>query len=455
MELATKLKSTKAKDNDSDYIIVEGGRPLVGEIQLRGAKNTVPKNMVAAILTDEFCQIDNAPEIEDVEIVAKLIELLGGKVNNDKENDSITIQAETIKTPQAKEMLSYTGKSRIPILFAGPLLARLKEAIIPMPGGCAIGTRPVDFHIKALEELGATVEQKKDHYLLKTTGLKGAKIKLNYPSVGATEQVLLAGVLAEGVTELSNAAVEPEIIDLISVLQRMGAIISVDTDRVITIVGVDRLRGFHHSALPDRIEAGSWACVAAATNGRIFVRGARQLDMMTFLNKFRQVGGEFDVSDEGITFYRAKQLSSISLETGVHPGFMTDWQQPFVILLTQAVGASIIHETVYERRFGYVDALNKMGAKIQLYNKCLGGNDCRYSGTNYLHSAVVTGPTSLKGTYITIPDLRGGFSYVIAALVAEGESKISQMSIISRGYEHIVTKLKGLGAKVIEDKTNY
>jgi len=453
VKTATKVEGAKPKAEALDYIRVEGGRPLVGEIVLRGAKNTVPKNMVAAMLTEDFCQIDNAPEIEDVEIVTKIIELYGGMVTNDTTTDSITIEAKDIKTPKAKDMVTYTGKSRIPILFAGPLLARLGEAIIPMPGGCDIGSRPVDFHITALEKLGAKVEAKGDHYLLKADKLVGTKIKLDYPSVGATEQVLLAGVMAEGVTELSNAAVEPEIIDQIAVLQRMGAIISVDTDRVITVVGVQELHGYSHEAMPDRNEAASWACAAAATNGRIFVRGARQLDMMTFLNKFRQVGGEFDISEEGITFYRNGQLKSISIETDVHPGFMTDWQQPFVVLLTQAHGASIVHETVYENRFGYVEALNQMGAKIQLYNKCLGGNDCRYSGTNYMHSAVVTGPTPLKGTDITVPDLRGGFSYVIAALAASGESKISQMAVINRGYEHIVDKLRGLGAKILEVKT--
>ncbi len=452
MKAAKLQEGAELAAGELDFLRVEGGRPLTGEIVLKGAKNTVPKTMVAALLTEDFCQLENIPEIEDVTIITKIIELLGGEVTNDTATDILTIEAKHLETPKAKEMVQYTGKSRIPILCAGPLLARLGEAVIPMPGGCDIGGRPVDFHIQALEQLGATVEAKGDYYLLKTEGLTGTKINLNYPSVGATEQVLLASVLADGVTELTNAAVEPEIIDLICVLQKMGAIISVDTDRVITIVGVEKLRGYHHHAMPDRIEAGSWACAAAATNGRIFVRGARQLDMMTFLNKFRQIGGGFDVSDEGITFFRERPLQSISLETGVHPGFMTDWQQPFVILLTQAQGASIVHETVYESRFGYVEALNKMGAKIQLYNKCLGGQDCRYSGTNYLHSAVVTGPTALHGTEIEVPDLRGGFSYVVAALVADGESKITNMAVIGRGYEHIVDKLKSLGAKIVEVK---
>jgi UDP-N-acetylglucosamine 1-carboxyvinyltransferase len=282
--------------------------------------------------------------------------------------------------------------------------------------------------------------------------LAGCKTSLEYPSVGATEQVLLSAVLAEGVTELSNAAVEPEIIDLIAVLQKMGAIISVDTDRQITVIGVERLRGFDHAAMPDRLEVASWACAAAATGGRVFVRNARQLDMMTFLNKYRQIGGDFEVSEEGIAFWRAGDfLHSIALETDVHPGFMTDWQQPFVVALTQAAGVSVVHETVYEDRFGYVSALNQMGAQIQLYRECLGSRHCRFGQRNYLHSAVVVGPIRLRAAETTVPDLRGGFSYVIAALVAEGVSTIRNARVIWRGYEDFSSKLQGLGAEVVEE----
>ncbi|HBY63449.1 MAG TPA: UDP-N-acetylglucosamine 1-carboxyvinyltransferase, partial [Solibacterales bacterium] len=279
--------------------------------------------------------------------------------------------------------------------------------------------------------------------------LRGAKIRLEYPSVGATEQVVLSAVLAEGITELSNAAVEPEIIDLICVLQKMGAIITVDTDRTITIYGVQRLRGFDHSTIPDRLEAASWACAALATNGRVFVRNARQIDMVTFLNKYRQLGGEFEAADEGIEFWRGGELRPVPLETDVHPGFMTDWQQPFVIALTQARGVSVVHETVYEERFGYVEALNKMGAQIQLFRECLGSRRCRFGQRNYLHSAVVVGPTPLRGERIHIPDLRAGFSYVIAALVAEGVSTLEGVQVIGRGYENLLPKLTALGAEIV------
>jgi UDP-N-acetylglucosamine 1-carboxyvinyltransferase len=278
--------------------------------------------------------------------------------------------------------------------------------------------------------------------------LVGAKIHLEYPSVGATEQVLLASVLAEGVTVLENAAIEPEIMDLVALLQKMGAIISVDTDRVITVTGVPELRGYEHAVIPDRIEAASWACAAAVTNGDIFVRGARQLDMMTFLNTFRKVGGEFTVEDEGIRFSRGAEIQPITLETGVHPGFMTDWQQPFVVLLTQAPGVSIVHETVYEERFGYVKALQEMGADIELRTECLGSTPCRFAGLGYAHSAIIKGPRALRAADIEIPDLRAGFSYVVAALAADGVSTIRGSEVLSRGYERFAEKLKGLGAEI-------
>jgi len=224
------------------------------------------------------------------------------------------------------------------------------HVIVPALGGCQIGDRPIDFHVEALKALGVRVEVHETHIEMFAERLRGEKIQLPYPSVGATEQVLLSSVLADGVTELNNTAIEPEIMDLIAVLQKMGAIISVDTHRVITIHGVERLSGFNHKALPDRLETASWACLAAATNGKIFVRGAEQMNMMTFLNAFRQAGGAFEVRENGIEFSRAgANLRSMALETDVHPGFMTDWQQPFGVMLTQADGLSVIHETRLRR----------------------------------------------------------------------------------------------------------
>ncbi len=424
-----------------------GGKPLEGEIQIRGAKNALAKIMVAALLSDEESVIHNVANVSDVVVVSKMIELLGGIVENVGDG-TIKILAKKLKLVDTKQLHSVAGTSRIPILFAGPLLHREGRAILPELGGCEIGKRPVDFHLKALETLGAVEHNIDGGYELIAKTLNGAKITLDFPSVGATEQVLLSAVLAKGVTELRNAAVEPEIIDLICVLQKMGAIIAVNTDRVITITGVNKLHGFEHSVMPDRIEAGSWACAAAATNGRIYVKGAVQSDMMTFLNAFRMVGCEYQVSTGGIEFWRGKKTTPISLETDVHPGFMTDWQQPFTVLLTQIEGLSIVHETVYEDRFGFTKTLHDMGAQIQLYQNCLGKLPCRFAQSNYLHSAVISGPTTLKAREITVPDLRAGFSYVIAALVADGTSTIHNIDLIDRGYESFEDKLKSIGAQI-------
>ncbi|MHB1491386.1 MAG: UDP-N-acetylglucosamine 1-carboxyvinyltransferase, partial [Cellulomonas sp.] len=300
-----------------------------------------------------------------------------------------------------------------------------------------------------LRQFGAVVEKREQGiYIHAPQRLRGTKIALPYPSVGATEQLLLTAVRAEGLTELVNAAIEPEILDLIAVLQKMGAIISVDTDRVIRIEGVDRLSGYRHTALADRIEAASWASAALATGGDIMVRGATQPEMTTFLNTFRKVGGEFEIDDVGIRFFHpGGELRSIVLETDVHPGFMTDWQQPLVVALTQATGLSIVHETVYENRFGFTDALRRMGATIQVYRECLGGHPCRFGQRNFFHSAVVSGPTPLRAADVEVPDLRGGFSHLIAALTASGTSTVRGIALIDRGYEHFTDKLGALGAE--------
>lgn len=430
-----------------DSLIITGGKALSGEVCVRGAKNAVTKIMVAALLSEQPSTLSNVADIEDVRVVSKMIELVGGKVETVSDG-TIKITPTKLNQADPNKLHEIAGTSRIPILFAGPLLHRLCEAKLPTLGGCEIGPRPIDFHLKSLETMGAQVSEDAKAISIAATSLKGAKITLSYPSVGATEQVLLASVLAEGVTELRNAAVEPEIIDLCCVLQKMGAIIEIGTNRTIHIQGVKKLHGFTHHVLTDRIEVASWACVAAATDGKIKVLGASQEPMMTFLNAFRRVGGEFSVNGEGITFWRGRKLTSISLETDVHPGFMTDWQQPFVVLLTQAEGSSTVHETVYEDRFGFTKTLNKMGARIQLYQECLGGTHCRFENSNHLHSAVISGPTKLHGAKIAVPDLRAGFSYVVAALVADGTTEISGIKTIKRGYEKFEDKLRAINADI-------
>ena len=430
---------------------VEGGKPLRGYINVRGAKNLVPKAMVAALLGDTPSVISNVPHIRDVEVVSGLLRVHGATVDFDAKAGVLSIDHSAIETASSASINAHAGSSRIPILFCGPLLHRLGRATIPDLGGCHIGDRPVNFHLEILRRFGAKVDRTDGALHLTTNGrrLQGTTIDLPYPSVGATEQTLLTAVRAEGKTVLTGAAVEPEIIDLIDVLQKMGAIISVDTDRTITIEGVDALEGFNHRAIPDRIEAGSWACAALTTGGDITVLGARQTAMSAFLNVFRKVGGAFEVKEEGIRFYHpGGELHSMAMETNVHPGFMTDWQQPLVVALTQAKGLSIVHETVYENRLGFTNALNQMGANIQLYRECLTGAECRFGARNYYHSAVIAGPTPLHGSDIVVPDLRGGFSYLIAALAAEGISHVKGINLIDRGYADFMDKLYALDAQV-------
>jgi UDP-N-acetylglucosamine 1-carboxyvinyltransferase len=441
------------QDPYRDALIVRGSTPLRGEVRVRGAKNLVSKAMVAALLGQSPSRLFDVPRIRDVEIVRGLLELHGVRVTDGVEDGEIILDPTNVERANVDEINVHAGSSRIPILFCGPLLHRLGHAFIPDLGGCHIGDRPIDFHMAALRQFGAVVDKTPQGMdITAPSGLHGTKFDLPFPSVGATEQVLLTAVLADGVTELRNAAVEPEIMDLICVLQKMGAVINVRTDRVIEIEGVSRLEGYSHHPIPDRIETGSWAAAALVTGGDVFVRGAKQADMMTFLNIFRSIGGQLDIRDGiggGIRFWHpGSDLHAVALETDVHPGFMTDWQQPLVVALTQAHGLSIVHETVYERRFGYTEALNQMGATIQTYRECLGGTPCRFGRRNFKHSAVIAGPSKLHAADLVIPDLRAGFSHLIAALAAEGTSTVFGVSLINRGYEDFEAKLAGLGALI-------
>lgn len=429
---------------------VRGGVPLEGTVEVRGAKNLVPKAMVAALLGTTPSRLRNVPEVSDVGVVRDLLGLHGVAVTPGEEPDELVLDPANVERADSTLINAHAGASRIPILFCGPLLHRIGRAFIPDLGGCRIGDRPIDFHLDALRQFGAVVDKRPDGlHIAAPEGLRGTKLRLPYPSVGATEQVLLSAVTARGVTELANAAVEPEIMDLIAVLQKMGAIIETHTDRTLRITGVDRLVGYNHRALPDRIEAGSWASAALATRGDVYVRGARQADMMTFLNVFRRIGGKFDVDDGGIRFWHpGGDLTAIALETDVHPGLTTDWQQPLAVALTQASGLSILHETVYENRLGFTAALVSMGATIQLYPECLGGTPCRFGQRNFNHSAVISGPTKLHAAELDIPDLRAGFSYLIAALAAEGASTVHGVDVIYRGYPNFRDKLEALGATI-------
>ncbi len=431
----------------SDSITIHGGKPLRGRVEVRGAKNLVTKAMVASLLADTPSTLKGVPEISDVAVVSGLLKAHGVAIDSSAPG-VLTLDPSNVVGAHFAEIDAHAGSSRIPILFCGPLLHQLGEAFIPDLGGCRIGDRPIDFHLNALRAFGAVVEKSyQGIHLTAPHKLVGADIDLPFPSVGATEQVLLTAVRAEGTTELKNAAIEPEIMDLIAILQKMGAIISVEPNRVIVIEGVETLRDYNHTAIFDRNEAASWAAAALATGGDITVGGATQQELMTFLNVYRKVGGEFDVLEDGIRFWHpGGPLKPVMIETDVHPGFMTDWQQPLIVALTQAEGESVVHETVYENRFGFTEALNEMGANIVVHQSGLASITRRVPRRPLEQAAVITGPTPLHGADVRVPDLRGGFSHLIAALAAEGTSTVSNVGIISRGYELFIDKLRQLGA---------
>ncbi len=424
-------------------LTIFGGQPLSGKVRVSGAKNAATKMMIASLLTDEPVILNNCPMIGDVEITAEICQKVGAQV--EVAPGKIKLHTPEITNTTVKEL---TRKNRLSVLALSPLLHRAGEAELPVVGGDDIGSRPVDMHVKALQKMGAKIEETADGYRASANGLRGTNISLRYPSVGATENIIFAAVLATGRTQIKGAAIEPEIIDLIKMLQQMGAIIELGADRSIIIDGVKKLRGVEYDIMPDRLEAASFAMLAVATDGQILVQGARQDDLITFLNTLRRMGADYQIDDDGMLFKRAnKNLKAIYVETDTHPGFATDWQQPLVVLLTQAHGLSKVHETVYEDRFGYTETLRQMGAKIEIVTDCLGELECRFKGQGQKHSAIIDGPTTLHGTTIEIPDIRAGMAQVIAALVANGDSTLTGVDHLLRGYEDLLPKLEAVGAR--------
>jgi len=416
---------------------------LSGTVRVKGAKNAIGKMLMASLLTEEEVVLKNVPRNQETEIAMEICRSIGSEV--EMEGEAVFARTPKIKNPRVTEL---SRRNRIPILALGPLLARTGEGEVPMVGGDKIGPRPVNFHTASLEKLGAEVEVKGSTIVATAKKLRGALIILPYPSVGATENTILAAVLAEGNTTIKNAATEPEITDLIKLLQKMGAIIEFGANREIYIEGVKSLHGAEHALLPDRIEAASFAVMALATDGDILVEGADQDHLITFLNTVRRLGGEYRVEEGGIRFFRGGKLKAIQVETDTHPGFATAWQQPLAVLLTQAKGTSLIHETVDEDRFGYTEDLRRMGADIDVVTKCLGNLPCRFQGESHYHSAIINGPTSLKGANLEMRDIRAGMAHIIAALVADGKSEITGVEHIDRGYENMDGRIKNLGADI-------
>jgi UDP-N-acetylglucosamine 1-carboxyvinyltransferase len=427
--------------------LIRGGHPVRGEIRTLGAKNFATKAMVAALLSERETALTNIPPIGDTEITCEMLQSVGVTVT--WEQDIMTIDPSTMHS--AHVPTPHSGSNRIPILLLGALLHHWQEVFVPVLGGCKIGTRGVDFHLEAIRAFGGIIEETDDGFVARRYGkLRGARMALSYPSVGATETCLYLGVLAEGRTVITNAAMEPEIFELITMLRSMGAIIFTTPNREIRIDGVPVLQGTNMPILGDRIEAASWACLACASNGDITVHGIRPDILGNFLSYYQLVGGGIELQGaDSIRFFRRGAIRPTMIETDVYPGFSTDWQQPFAVLLTQADGISVIHETVYEKRFGYLQALNKLGARTQLTTHCLGSVPCRYLDQGHEHSAIITGPTPFHGAEeITIPDLRAGLAYVIAAAIAPGETVVNGIPFLERGYGDIVPRLEAMNLHI-------
>lgn len=428
-----------------EKFLIKGGKPLEGEIWIRGSKNAASKLMIASLLTDEPCIIENIPMSAEIDIVKELCESIGSRVKI-TDDHIVHITTQDITTSLVPEL---SRKNRIPILAFGPLLHRKGFAEVPVMGGCYLGHRPINFHVEALNQMGVRVERREHSYYAHTDTIRGNDITLSYPSVGATENILLTATLAKGTTRITNAAIEPEIHNLIQMLIAMGADIELNQNqRAIHIQGVARLHGVTIRVIPDRNEIVSFATAALATDGRIVIRDTVHTMLDTFLDAIRAIGGTVTIKTDSIEFSGRRPYKPLTIETAPHPGFMTDWQQPFCILLTQADGESIIHETVYDDRFAYTKDLNRMGAHIEVSDECLGNAACRFHGATFNHSARVRGYTRLRGTEIAMTDLRAGMAHMIAALAADGESLISGIAHVERGYEKIDERLRALGADI-------
>ena len=413
------------------YIVEQSG-PLKGEVQISGAKNAVLPLMAAALLSDEACIIDDVPHLRDVSLMKEILSSLGSKIEEKGEN-SISICTEDIRTTELEQEL--VSKMRASILVMGPLLARKGRARIPLPGGCAIGARPIELHLKGFEILGAVVT-KGDDYVEAVSGgqgLIGDQIYLDFPSVGATENIMMAAVLAEGTTYIENAAEEPEIVDLANFLNKMGAKIKGAGTDTIRIEGVKQLHGAKHTVIPDRIEAGTFMLAAAITRGSVHLCNVEPDHLKPIIAKLRECGVRIDVGDEDITIRGdlGPQIAT-DIKTLPYPGFPTDIQSPFMAYLTTVEGSSTVIETVFENRFMHVAQLGKMGASIET-----AGN-----------KANIKGNSKLRGCNVIATDLRAGAALVLAGLVAEGKTEISEIYHIERGYEKFPEKFAGLGATI-------
>ncbi len=413
--------------------IMKKSNPLQGEVCISGAKNAVLPILAATLLSKEPCVIKDVPALKDVEIMSKLNEALGAIVEAEPEKNKVTVEAEKMNCPKAPYDL--VTKMRASILVMGPLLARLGKAEIFLPGGCAIGDRPVELHFKGFKALGAEIfmDEEEGKVTAHADRLTGTDIYLDFPSVGATENIMMAAAMAEGITLIENAAQEPEIVDLANFLNKMGGKIKGAGTDCIKIEGVENLHGAEHNVIPDRIEAGTFMVAAAMTRGQVLIRNILPDHVRPIIAKLNECGVDVIMGEEGMIVSAVdKQLVSTDIKTLPYPGFPTDMQSIFMALLTTVQGTSAVIETVFENRYMHVPQLKRMGASIKTDDRC----------------AIIEGKKELRGNKVIATDLRAGAAMVLAGLVAEGRTEVSEIYHIERGYEHFVEKLQGLGADI-------
>lgn len=431
---------------------VTGGIPLHGSVRIGGAKNASFKLMIASLLADSESRLLNFSRISDVDLVAKIIDYLGGKTTRAGER-AIFINPTNLKSFKIDK--AHGEQGRFSTMFIPPLLVKFGEAIVPAPGGDKIGKRPLDRHFDGLRALGAEVRFENGMYIAKAKKLIGTTYKFKKNSHTGTETMIMAAVKAEGTTILENAAMEPEIDDLIEYLNEMGARIRRRSYRVIEIEGVKKLSGAIHRLIPDRNEAVSYACAAIATKGDVIIENARHDHLTEFLKILDEIGAGYEVGNYGIRFYYKGPLRAADITTQIEPGFMTDWQPLMATVLTQCKGISILHETIMANRFQYVDELKKMGAKIEKFNIKISNPEDVYNfdldndSPENKHAIKITGPTKLKAGTFEVKDLRHGATLILAAMTAEGTSIIKGIEHVDRGYEALDERLKSMGAKIV------
>ena len=411
-----------------DKIVIEGGRRLKGEVKISGAKNAALPILVSSMLTDGQCVYSNVPDLKDINSIKLLLSTLGASVDTD--GNTVKINAGGLNNHQAPYDL--VRKMRASILVLGPLLARLKKARVSLPGGCAIGARPINLHLKGLTDLGASIELKHGYIEAKVDKLKGAEIYLDFPTVTGTENLMMAAALAEGTTHIKNAACEPEIKAMANAMNRMGADIKGAGTSCIKINGVSSMNPASISIIPDRIEAGTFMTAAALTAGDLRIINCEPDHLGSVINKLRLAGSKIEINKKSIHITGPDEIVSVDIKTRTYPGFPTDMQAQFMVLMSVANGVSTISETIFENRFIHISEIKRMGANITV-----SGN-----------SAIIKGVPALSGAPVMASDLRASASLVLAGLVAGGKTEVNRIYHLDRGYEALEKKFKRLGAKI-------